>query len=381
VPRRRVTRPVANAATLHVGCIAHIPDVLRDLGADPAEVCKAARFDFTLFDDPSNLITYRAASHLFRVCTERTGCAHFGLLQGQKHGLDSLGLVGLLAKYSPDVRTAVRSLVRYMHLHIRGAVATFEESGKYAIFGYEIYAADAEATDQIADASLANMFNIMTALCGPYWKPVEVLFEHRKPSDLAPFQRFFQAPLRYEMDENALVFAATWLSRPLPAVEPELRQLLQAQVRALEAQFRDDFPETVRSILRTALLSDHGSAEQVAKLLSIHGRTLHRRLAESGTNFRVLVDECRYEIARQMLKDTDSDVGHIADMLDYADTSAFVRAFRRWSGTTPAQWRKRDRLQLPRAPGSLVANARLRIARGPVTAGVNELLDHKTTIV
>jgi AraC-like DNA-binding protein len=309
---------------------------------DPAEVCKAASFDFTLFDDPANLITYRAASHLFRVCVEQTGCAHFGLLQGRKHGLDVLGIVGLLVKYAPDAGTALHNLVRYMHLQIRGAVATLEESDRYAIFGYEIYEADAEATDQIADASLANMFNIVAALCGPYWKPIEVRFEHRKPSDLTPFQRFFQAPLRYEMHENALVFAATWLRRPLPMGDPELRRLLQSQVKALEAQYRDDFPQTVRSILRTGLLTGHGSADQVATLLSMHGRTLHRRLAVHGTNFKALVDECRYEIARQMLKDTDSGVGHIADMLDYADTSAFARAFRRWSGTTPSRWRMRD---------------------------------------
>jgi AraC-like DNA-binding protein len=342
---------------LRIGAIAHIPDVLRDLGVDPAEVCKAAKFDFTLFDDPANLITYRAASHLFRVCVDRTGCAHFGLLQGGKHGLDALGIVGLLVNYSPDVGTALRSLVRYMHLHIRGAVTTLEESGQYAIFGYEIYEADAEATDQIADASLANMFNIMAGLCGPYWKAIEVRFEHRKPSDLTPFQRFFQAPLRYEMHENALVFAATWLRRPLPPVDPELRRLLQSQVAALEAQYRDDFPQTVRSILRTGLLTDHASADQVATLLSMHSRTLHRRLTEYGTNFKALVDECRYEIARQMLQDTGSDVGHIADMLDYADTSAFARAFRRWSGTTPTRWRERGQRELPRARGGLVANA------------------------
>jgi AraC-like DNA-binding protein len=74
---------------------------------------------------------------------------------------------------------------------------------------------------------------------------------------------------------------------------------------------------------------------------------MHRRLAASGTNFRALVDECRYEIARQMLEGTDAGVGRIADMLDYADTSAFARAFRRWSGTTPAQWRKRGQVALP----------------------------------
>jgi AraC-like DNA-binding protein len=81
----------------------------------------------------------------------------------------------------------------------------------------------------------------------------------------------------------------------------------------------------------------------------MHSRTLHRRLEAHGTNFRSLLDECRYEIARQMLEDTDADVGGIAGMLDYADTSAFARAFRRWSGTTPSRWRKRDQQALPAA--------------------------------
>jgi AraC-like DNA-binding protein len=338
---------MANDATLAVGAFAHIPEVLRDLGADPAEVCAAAGFDVRLFDDPASLVTFRAASHLFRASTERTGCPHFGLLQGQKSGLDSLGLVGLLAKYSPDVGTALRSLVRYLYLHIRGAVTTFEESGKSAMLAYEIYAPGAEATDQIADAALGTAFNVLVALCGPHWKPIEVRFEHRKPSELAPYHRFFQAPLRFDMDENALVFAASWLTRPLPPVEPELNRLLRAKIDALEAQYRGQFPEQVRSILRTALLADHGSADQIATLLSMHTRTLHRRLTASGTNFRALVEECRYEIARQMLDDTDADVGQVAAMLNYADTSAFARAFRRWSGTTPSDWRTRDDRALP----------------------------------
>ena len=340
-PETRAPRREADEATLCVGSFSKIPEVLRSLGADPADVCAAAGFDFTLFDDPGNLITYRAASRLFRVCTERTGCPHFGLLQGQKSGLDCLGFVGLLVKYAPDVGTALRNLVRYMHLHIRGAVTTIEESGNLAMFGYEIYASGAEATDQIADAALGTAFNIMVALCGPHWKPIEVRFEHRRPSETAAFHHFFQAPLRFDMNENALVFAASWLSRPLPAVEPELGRLLRDKMEAIEAQSRNAFPDQVRCILRTGLLARHGSADQVATLLSMHSRTLHRRLAASGTNFRAIADECRYEIARQMLEVSDANVGDIAYMLDYADTSAFARAFRRWSGTTPSRWRKR----------------------------------------
>ena len=328
-------------ATLHVGAFSQLLEVLRSLGADPAEVCAAAGFDVALFDDPASQVSFRAATHLFQVCQERTGCPHFGLLVGQRSGLDSLGFVGLLVKYSADVRTALHTLVRHMHLHIRGAVTTIRESDKLVIFSYEIYALGAEATDQIGDSALGTMFNIMSALCGPHWKPIEVRFEHRRPSDIAPFHRLFQAPLHFGMDENALVFAPSWLGRPLPAVAPELNRLLRDKIDAIEAHHRNEFPDQVRSILRTGVLADHGSADQVATLLSMHSRTLHRRLAASGTNFRTLVDECRYEMARQMLKDTDADVGHIASMLDYADTSAFARAFRRWSGTTPSRWRKR----------------------------------------
>lgn len=324
---------------IRVAAFARIPETIESLGADPAVVCAAAGLDLKIFGDPENQITYRAASHLYRVCTQETACPHFGLLVGSRAGLEGLGFVGLLARYAPDVRTAVHNLVSYLRLRMHGATATVEETGKVATFGYEIHAPGAEATDQIADGSLAMMLNMMVTLCGRDFRPVEVRFEHRKPDNLVPYNRFFQAPLHFEMDENALVFACSHLDRTLPAVDPELTRLLRDTVRKLEAQAGDDLPEQVRSVLRTALLVDQGHIEQVAAMLGVHSRTLHRRLAEYGTNFRGIVDEVRYEIARQMLEDTRFDVAHIAGVLDYADTSAFARAFRRWSGSTPSHWR------------------------------------------
>jgi AraC-like DNA-binding protein len=333
----------ASDATLHIGAMGAIPEVLRALGADPAEVCAAAGIDVELFDDPGNLISYRAASHLFRVCAERTGCQHFGLLVGQKSGLNALGLLGLLMKYSPDVESALRSLVRYMHLHIRGAVTTLEVSGRTAMLDYEIYQADAEATDQIGDGAVATMYNVMRELCGPKWNPLEVRLAHRQPDEVAPFRRFFQAPLRFDAAENALVFFADSLLRPLPVADRELRRLLATQIEALEALHGENFPEQVRGMLRTALLTGHARADQVAAFFSVHSRTLSRRLHAFGTSFQELVDESRFEIAGQMLRDSTKEVGQIAELLDYASASAFTRAFRRWSGTTPAAWRAKSR--------------------------------------
>jgi len=336
---QRTARRRPAEATLRIGATVALPAVLRSLGANPADVLAEAGFDLRLFDDPDNQVSYAARSRLLAHCVARTGCQHLGLLVGQQGGLHSLGLMGLLVKYSPDVGTALRSFVRYLHLHVRGASATLAVDGDSAMLSYRIHQPLVEATDQVGDGAVALMLNVMRALCGSDWKPAAARFAHRKPEDVGPFRRFFRAPLRFDAEENALVFSAAWLNRRLPDTDPQLRRLLQKQIDAIEVRHSDDFPEQVRSVLRSALVTGHARAEQVATLFSMHNRTLNRRLNAFGTGFQQLADEGRFEIARQMLEGSAMEVRQIATMLDYADASAFTRAFRRWSGTTPAVWR------------------------------------------
>ena len=336
---RNSTDPVSPETALRIGATMALPAVLRSLGADPARMLAEVGLDAKLFDDPDNRISYVARNHLIAHCVARTGCPHLGLLIGQQNDLQSLGLVGLLAKYSPDVRTALRSVVNFLHLHVRGATTRLETSPDSASLSYEIYQPGAEATDQIGDGALATIYNMMRSLCGPGWMPTEVRFAHREPEDVLPFRNFFRAPLVFNAEKNAVVFAADWLNHRLPAADPGLHGLLLKQVDALEARYGDDLPGQVRALLRTALLTGYASADQIAALFSIHSRTLNRRLHAFGTSFQRLVDEIRFEIARQMLEDSRMDISQIAMTLDYADASAFTRAFRRWSGATPAQWR------------------------------------------
>jgi len=332
---RRPTR-----GQVRIGGALAIPAVLESLGADPAEVLAEAGVDLALFENPNNLIAFAARSRLVALCAARTGCPHFGLLVGQRHGLYSLGLAGLLVKYSPDVGTALRNLVRYTHLHVTGAAFGLTVDGNVAAFSYDIYEPYVEGHDHTGDGAMAAFYNALRELCGPEWKPVEVRFAHRKPADLGPFRRFFRVPLRFDAEQYALRFSAYWLNRRLPDTEPELRRILRNQVDMLEAHFGDDFPDHVRRVLRTALIAGHARADQVAALFSMHSRSLNRRLDAFGTSFQQLLDEIRYEIARQMLEDSTMELGEIAGLLDYAAPGVFTRAFRRWSGTTPAQWRK-----------------------------------------
>jgi AraC-like DNA-binding protein len=326
-------------ATLRVGGALPITEVLTELGVEPTEVLREAGIDPGLFADPDNLITYRARGRLMACCVARTGCRHFGLLVGKRMNLQSLGLVGMLVRNSRDVRTALRSVVTFLHLHTSGAVMRLKISNDMAMLTYDTSEPNVEATDQTGDAAVAMILNVMRTFCGPDFVPIEAWFRHRKPENVQPFRRFFRAPLRFDAQENGLVFSRRWLDVRLTGTDEELRRLLQKQVNALEAKHRDDFPEQVRGVLRSALLAGHASADQTAKLFALHSRTLSRRLEAFGTSYREILDECRFGIALQMLGHMSLDVGEIAASLGYARASAFTRAFRRWSGTTPKIWR------------------------------------------
>jgi AraC-like DNA-binding protein len=96
----------------------------------------------------------------------------------------------------------------------------------------------------------------------------------------------------------------------------------------------------LRRLLRTELLRDTCSAAAVARLFSMHRRTLNRHLRMEGLAFRQAVNEVRFEIACKLLANTDMSLSQVAAVLRYSELSAFTRAFRRWSGQTPSAWRR-----------------------------------------
>lgn len=96
-------------------------------------------------------------------------------------------------------------------------------------------------------------------------------------------------------------------------------------------------------MLRTAIPAGHAKAEQVAAPFSMHSHTLNRRVKALGTSYQELLDESRFEVARQLLKDSRMEISEIAAMLDDVDARSFIRAFRHWSGTTRARWRENVR--------------------------------------
>ena len=140
-----------------------------------------------------------------------------------------------------------------------------------------------------------------------------------------------------------LVFPACDLERRVAEADPMMRTLLEERVSHLKARPDCEFSDEVRRLLRTRLTSHCCSADDTAERLAMHRRTLSRRLKDSGLGHRAITNEIRFEIAQQLLQDTQAPLAQIAAALGYSEASAFTRAFRRWSGQTPTAWRAEGR--------------------------------------
>ncbi len=346
--RMPTTKGGHSHSTVRMGTALAIPALLQSLGADPQEVLGEIGVDLKLFEDAEHRVSLAQHNRIVQHCADRTGCAHFGLLVGEQDGLHSFGLMGLLVKYSPDVGTALASFMRHLRLHVRGASVSLEVNGTLAMLTWQIHEPGIDAIDHVGDGAVAVLRNVMRELCGPDWTPTEAWFAHKRPADVAPFRQFFGVPIRFDAEQFALLFAAEYLKRRVPVVDDQWRRLLQSQIDELEERHGEDFPEQVRSVLRTSLLTGQTRADQVAALFGMHTRTLNRRLNAFGTSFQKIVDEARYVFAQQLLDDSEMEIGQISDLLGYAAPGVFTRAFQRWSGTTPAAWRAaRSRGSLP----------------------------------
>ncbi len=327
---------------VRVGPLVNLPGLLRDLNCDPESVFAGAGFALKHFSDPDFEIPFVPGSKLLARCVTATGCEHLGVMLGERADPSSLGVAGFMLRSAPDVRTALQGLVSNLDLHDRGAVLSLVSSGPETCLSYTIHLLKVEATDQIYDLSMTIACKIMRSLCGSNWKPAEVLFSRQPPRNLAAYRRFFRAPVRFNADNNALVFETRWLEQPLEGADPLLHRHLEAEAQALHTLQETTFLADFRTLLRLSLGTQKCSVKDISIQLGIHDRTLHRRLREEGTSFRKELEKLRYELAQVLLRDRRIPLAEIAASLDYADPAVFSRAFKQWSGITPSLWRTRN---------------------------------------
>lgn len=330
-----------------IGPLLALCDVVRELGHQPAAVLEGTGFEPGFFTDPDMPMLYEAGARVLTRCATATQCEHFGLLLGERAGAEVMGLPGLLLMSAQDPGTGLRDLVDTMDLHDRGAVLKLEVDRDVALFGYTIVA-DVSSSDQINDISLCVACNLMRGFFGAGWSPTEVMLPRPAPADPWPWRRFYRAPIRFGAAQCCITFPARWLTVSLPSANPALRQYLQKEATRLRALLGQSLVDEVRRIVRATLSNPPCSASRVARLLGIHERTLNRRLQADGKSFRQVRDEVLFSAAQQLLRTTSMRLVEVAAALGYAEPSAFIHAFTRWSGQSPDRWRRAQELSAKR---------------------------------
>ena len=327
---------------VRIGPVAAIPALLRKFGVTPSLPFARAGVPLHAFTDPENRIAFDALGRLLAECSAATDCGHFGLLVGECFELDGLGAIGHLMRNSATVGDALRALLLHLYLHDRGAVPILiNVDASFVLLGYSIYRHGTPGTAHLYDVAIAIGYALLQAICGASWKAAHVQFSHGRPKDARPYRRLFGPSVRFNAEVSGIVFAESWLDRTVPGADPRLRQQIMSAITQASASSTMDFADIVRGALHQMVLSGTSSAESVALLFGIHERTLRKRLATEGTSLQQLVSQTRFELAKQLLENTQLPISEIASALHFADAAVFSRAFRSWSKTSPRDWRAR----------------------------------------
>ena len=333
---------------LRIAPLLPLPRLLADLGLDPAVVIEEGGSDLSLFDDPANKIGFRDLGRLLSHAAEVARCPHLGIEIGRRSGIGATGIVGRAASLAPDLGSALRTIVFYLHLLDRGAVPTLRRWGERASMGDVIHVSGVPGIEHIYDGALAIIQEILSTLAGPRWRASEVRLHRQRPADVAPYRDRFRTRLRFGARHAELVFLTCDLGRPLETADPRAFAEAVAGLDELVQLTGAGYAERVRRLLRRVLIEEEdpecAHLCQVAGLLAVHPRTLNRRLREEGTSFKALIGETRFEIARQLLRDTRLPIIDVAAALGYGDATAFIRAFRRAAGVSPGAWRSQSSL-------------------------------------
>ena len=319
-----------------VGPFSELPAVLRCLGYDAEAVLRDAGFSLALFESCDAQIPFRAQCELIERCARAVGCPHLGLLVGARCQLRALGALGLLQKYSADVGGALLGLIRFQRYQVAGGEIALREAGDEVFLSYRV--GDVGARDHLENIVVSAMCTVLRVFLGAAWNPSRAAFSYPAPRDCAPFHQFFSCPVAFSSSASGLVFGSSHLQRRLEHYDPDLCDYLCRQLEQF-APVGEKIAVQVLKLLQAAMPSGVVRSEQIADLLGVHQRTLHRRLRDCGTSFQELLDQARYGLARRLLDETPMTVGKVGEALGYSEPSAFVRAFRRWSGATPSEWR------------------------------------------
>jgi AraC-like DNA-binding protein len=270
----------------------------------------------------------------------------FGLWLGSAVSLSALGVVGYVMQHAPDVRGALGCLERFNGLLGDGIGPTISErDGQLVLHRVEPpRIARLRSLSIAAPLGTVTLLREMAGLGSGAAVALEVAFQHPAlpAATLSELDRAFACPIRFNDNEMRLVLPASILERPLVSTDAGLYAYLERHAESLQARLAGSasLAGRVRELLAARLRQGEPDQGAIARALAQSERTLQRRLADEGVSFAGLLDEVRADLGRMYLADRQLAIFEVAFLLGYSEPSPFNRAFRRWTGQSPSEFRQ-----------------------------------------
>ncbi|MEP5231612.1 MAG: AraC family transcriptional regulator [Alloalcanivorax sp.] len=245
-----------------------------------------------------------------------------------------LDTVGMVLMSCDTVAEALDSLMDYYPIVGEGGAFEYAVAGDVCEIRYQPQYTTRQS--ERVEAALASLLQLTRWSTGEQLQANSISVSHPALADPDRYQQLLGVPVEFEAAHNSLRIPAAALSLPLIYANPALCQHLRTLAdQLLEQLGSQSLSVSVRDLLRQ---NPRWGKEKVAEQLAMSGRHLIRKLSEEGTSFKLLRDSLLQGMAEQSLKE-GLKLFDIADKLGFSDESAFAKAFKRWTGMTPAQFR------------------------------------------
>ncbi len=315
-------------------------DLARSLGLDPARQVAQAGLDMADLAFPDRWIPAAGAAWLLEMSAGVSGCEDFGLRLSERRRLATLGPLSVVLREEPDLRSALRLLIRYEYSYNEAISLELTEANGLATIRVWLGFGEPAPARQGLELAVAGLLGIIRLLVRTDWQAQAVCFTHPAPERLTSHRRLFGPRLTFDHEFTGLVFRVGELADTNVLADPLLRPYRPQLLKAVPPPRARTLVDQVRELVETLLPVGRHSMRQVALGLGLTTRTLSRHLEKEHESFSSIVDSARTALAERYLSNDRLSLTDISHQLGFAAPSAFSRWFRHRFGISPTAWRQ-----------------------------------------
>jgi AraC-like DNA-binding protein len=307
---------------------------------DPLSLLRQVGLNPDLISQPEARYPVDRIQLLWQRAVEITGEEAFGILvmkEIQPAALQGLGFSWLS---SDTLKDAIQRLIRYIRFISTAAQLDFYEKGNeyHLVFDFVPGAYKKPPLPVSVDAGVALIVQMCRLSAAPDFVPSRVDLCRKAPKNLSPFKQFFKTTVNFSAKRNALVFTREQIEKPLEFSNPELaRANDETVIRYLVSFDQENISCKVRAKIIDLMPMGVPKQKDIAHSLHLSLRSMQRLLKKENTNYRIIVNDIRVDLAHQYLKSMSYSIGQVAYMLGYSEPSSFIRAFKRSTGILPSK--------------------------------------------